>query len=518
MSHKAKALMILGTASDVGKSVIAAGLCRIFYRAGIRVAPFKAQNMSLNSYVTLDCGEIGWAQAAQAAACGIEPTVDMNPILLKPVAGLRSQVIVQGKVYGDMPSRDYYRAKWEIWQKVKESYARLAREFDLIVLEGAGGAAEINLREHDLANLRIAKLANAEVLLVGDIERGGVFASLIGTIELLKPDERRRIKGIIINKFRGDKDLLKSGLDFLERRTGIPVLGVVSYYEELRIPEEDSVALERRKREEKSFSPRTINIAVIALPHMANYTDFAELEKEPGVSLRYLTRREDLSKADVVILPGTKNTLGDLEWVWTEGWAKEILCYAKGGGKVTGICGGYQILGEEVTDPLELEDKRKKGKGLGLLPVRTRLEREKITERVAARYQLNGSNGVLEAYEIHMGRSTVGEPASPAFRIVKRFRKTVRETDGAATRDSRVWGTYLHGIFADPDFRRSWLEGLFKNKGIPHPSSSPSKGEGRSEGPSGLRDPYDAWANYLWKQLDIERIFKLAGIKNSEAL
>jgi len=435
MNRKAKALMILGTASDVGKSVIAAGLCRIFYRAGIRVAPFKAQNMSLNSYVTLDCGEIGWAQAAQAQACGIEPTVDMNPILLKPVSPLGSQVIVQGKVYGNMPIGNYYDVKQKIWQRIKESYRRLSRKFDLIVLEGAGGAAEINLRKHDLVNFRMAEFTHAGVLLVGDIERGGVFASLIGTLELLKPDERRRIKGFIINKFRGDKALLKSGLDLLERKTGIPVLGVVSYYDELRIPEEDSVALERKKREERPFSPRTINIAVIALPHMANYTDFAELEKGPGVSLRYLTRREDLSKADVVILPGTKNTLGDLEWVWTEGWAKEILCYAKGGGKVTGICGGYQILGEEVTDPLELEGKRKKAKGLGLLPVRTRLEREKITERVAARYQLNGSNGVLEAYEIHMGRSTVGEPASPAFRIVKRFRKTVRETDGAATRD-----------------------------------------------------------------------------------
>jgi len=499
--------MILGTASDVGKSVIAAGLCRIFYRSGLRVTPFKAQNMSLNSYVTPDGGEIGWAQAAQAEACCLEARRDMNPVLLKPVSDVGSQVILQGKLYGNMGTRDYYASKRHIWGKVKESYRKLAQEFSLVVLEGAGGAAEINLRKQDLANFRMAEFADADVILVGDIERGGVFASLVGTVDLLQPEERKRIKGLIINKFRGDKRLLGNGIQFLEQRTGIPVLGVVPYADGITIPEEDSVALERRKREEKPFSPHTVNIAVIRLPHMANYTDFAELEREEGVILRYVREREGFSMADVVILPGTKNTLGDLAWLWEEGWAKEILAYAKRGGRVVGICGGYQILGDEIRDPLGVEGRRKKGKGLGLLPVQTELAAEKTVEKVIARSRLDGSSGLIRGYEIHMGRSCVGENASPAFSIIERGGVKVSETDGTVVGDGRVWGTYLHGIFADPSFRESWLQKIFRCKGLRRKSRQKEKNE-----------PYDAWAAHLCRHLDIKRIFQLAGIRKPKKL
>jgi adenosylcobyric acid synthase len=498
----ASAIMILGTASDVGKSVIAAGLCRILYRSGIRVAPFKAQNMSLNSYVTSDDGEIGWAQAAQAEACGIEPTVDMNPVLLKPVSGVGSQVIVQGRVYRNLEVRQYYAAKERIWEKIKESYRRLSREFKLVVIEGAGGAAEINLRDRDLVNFRMAQFADADVLIVADIERGGVFASLIGTWALIKPAERRRVKGLIINKFRGDESLLDSGIQFLQRRTGIPVLGVIPYYEGMTIPEEDSVALERKRREEKPFSDRTLNIAVIRLPHMANYTDFAALAGEASVALRYVSEREDLSAVDVVILPGTKNTLGDLAWLRSRGWEEAISAYARRGGRVIGICGGYQMLGEEIKDPRGLDGKIRHGKGLGLLPLVTDMVEPKITERVTAQPLMSGCAGSMPAYAIHMGRTVVRETISPAFKIILRAGVRVTDSDGAVIEDGRVWGTYLHGVFADPHFRTSWLEGLLSMKGLRRKNRRMKS-----------RDCYDSWAAHLYRHLDMKRIGALIEIK-----
>jgi len=498
----AKALMILGTASDVGKSVITAGLCRIFYRSGVRVAPFKAQNMSLNSNVTPDGKEIGWAQAAQAVACGIPARAEMNPVLLKPTSRVGSQVVLQGKVYRNMGTRSYYASRRYVWRKVQESYRKLAGDFPLIILEGAGSAAEINLRKFDFTNFRMAEYADADVILVGDIERGGVFASLVGTVQLLRPHERQRIKGIIINKFRGDGRLLKSGLEFLEQETGIPILGVLPYYEKLTLPEEDSVALERRRREEKPFSTRTVNIAVISLPHMANYTDFAELEQQKGVALRYVSKHEDLSQVDVVILPGSKNTLSDLAWLHKIGWGKEIVSYAQGGGKVIGICGGYQMLGEEVADPLGVEGINKKGKGLGLLPLRTVLATNKTTVKVVARSLFNGDRKGIEGYEIHMGKSQIGKGAKPAFKIIQRGTQRVMENDGAVAENGRIWGTYLHGIFANPSFRQVWLDELFRLKGF------------RTKAEQGFKkDLYDAWADHLCRHLDMKRIFELAGTK-----
>ena len=498
----ANAIAILGTASDVGKSVIAAGLCRILYRSGMRVAPFKAQNMSLNSYVTPDGGEIGWAQAAQAEACGIEPTVDMNPVLLKPVSGLGSQVIVQGRVYRNLEIRQYYAAKKLIWKKIKESYRRLTRQFDFVVIEGAGGAAEINLRDRDLVNFRMAQFAEADVLLLADIERGGVFASLIGTLTLLKPRERRRVKGLIINKFRGDESLLDSGIQFLKRRTGIPVLGVIPYYEGITIPEEDSVALERKRREEKPFTDRTLNIAVIRLPHMANYTDFAALEREPMVALRYLEATEDLFNVDVIILPGTKNTLNDLAWLRSRGWADAISSHVRRGSRVIGICGGYQMLGEEIRDPHAIDGKKRRGNGLGLLPLLTEMAEPKVTERVIARPLMNHCATSLPAYEIHMGRTEVGRGVLPAFRIIKRGGAEVNDNDGAVVQGGRIWGTYLHGIFANPDFRAAWLEELLSSKGLRRKSREKKS-----------RDPYDRWAAHLQKHLDMKPIFDLIETK-----
>ena len=494
--------MILGTASDVGKSVITAGLCRIFYRSGLRVAPFKAQNMSLNSYVTPDGGEIGWAQAAQAQACGLEPTADMNPVLLKPVSGVGSQVIVQGKVYANLEARQYDAAKELIWTKIKASYRRLARAFDYLVIEGAGGAAEINLRDRDLVNFRMAQLADADVLLVGDIERGGVFASLLGTLALLRPGERKRVKGLIVNKFRGDKRLFAGGSEFLERRSGIPVLGVIPYCEKMEIPEEDSVALERKRKQAKPFTNDSINIAVLCLPHMANYTDFAALEREPMVSLRYLEATEDLFKADVVILPGTKNTLDDLAWLRSRGWADAISSHARRRGRVIGICGGYQMLGEEIRDPRAIDGKKRRGKGLGLLPLLTEMAEPKVTERVIARPLLNHCAASLPAYEIHMGRTEVGRGVLPAFRIIKRGGAKANDSDGAVVQGGRIWGTYLHGIFADPDFRAAWLEELLSLKGLRKRIREKKS-----------RDPYDRWAVHLQKHLDMKPIFDLIETK-----
>ena len=499
----AKALMILGTASDVGKSVVTAGLCRIFYRSGIRVAPFKAQNMSLNSNVTPDGKEIGWAQAAQAVACGIPARAEMNPVLLKPISGVGSQVVLQGKVYRNMGTRSYYASRRYVWRKVQESYRKLAADFPLIILEGAGSAAEINLRKFDFTNFRMAEYADADVILVGDIERGGVFASLVGTVQLLRPHERQRIKGIVINKFRGDGSLLKNGLEFLERETGIPILGVLPYYESLAIPEEDSVALQKKRTKEEPFSTRTVNIAVISLPHMANYTDFAELEREKSVVLRYVSGLEDLSQVDVVLLPGSKNTLSDLEWLWKKGWGKEILAYAQSEGFVIGICGGFQMLGEEVTDPLGVEGRIKKGRGLGLLPLRTVLAMKKTTAKVVARSLFNGDKNTIEGYEIHMGKSRIGNGAKPAFKIIQRGTQKVAGIDGSVTKDGRIWGTYLHGIFANPSFRQGWLDELFTLKGLRRKAQKGFK-----------KDPYDAWADHLKRHLDMEQIFDLAGTSN----
>ncbi len=452
--------MILGSGSDVGKSIMVAGLCRIFRQEGIRVAPFKAQNMALNSFITPEGGEMGRAQVVQAQAAGLVPHVDMNPVLLKPSSEVGSQVIVQGQVYGNFPARDYYRLKPQLVKKVMESYRRLAGAYDLIVLEGAGSAVELNLKQNDLVNFNMAKKAGAAVLLVADIDRGGVFAATIGAFLLLTPTERRMLRGFIINKFRGDPTLFESGVTIIERRTRRPVLGVVPYAGDLVLPEEDSVALSRKRPAGAGAEAAGLRIGVVRLPHISNYTDFDPLEQEPGVHLAYVDHRDELSGLDLLILPGTKNTISDLLYLKATGLFGRIQAYGRAGGRLVGICGGYQILGQEVRDPLGVEGDPRTEPGLALLPVVTTMAGAKTTTQVEARVPDPGGCGVLSAYEIHMGVTEAQGPGQPAFEIVSRNGRPLKVADGWVAPDRRVWGTYLHGLFDNDAFRRIFLQEL----------------------------------------------------------
>ncbi len=461
--------MILGSGSDVGKSLVVAGLCRIFRQEGIRVAPFKAQNMALNSFITPEGGEMGRAQVTQAQAAGLAPHVDMNPILLKPSSEVGSQVIVHGRVYGNFSAQEYYRHKPRLTRKVMESFRRLSRDYELIVLEGAGSAVELNLKQNDLVNFSMAKRAGAAVLLVADIDRGGVFAATIGSFHLLTPTERRLLAGFIINKFRGDAALFKEGERLIERRTRRPVLGVLPYAPDLVLPEEDSVALGRKPDAGSWDAAGGLRIGVLRLPHISNYTDFDPLEQEPGVALRYLDQRQGLAGADLVILPGTKNTISDLLYLKETGLFQQIQAHVRGGGHLLGICGGYQMLGQEVRDPLGMEGPPRTEIGLGLLPVVTTMAGAKTTTQVQAR--VPGSNGTLiEAYEIHMGETVPSFPSPggrglrgggsdgrPAFQIISRNGRPVQVGDGWVSPDRRLWGTYLHGLFEGDEFRRDFL-------------------------------------------------------------
>lgn len=446
--------MVLGTASEVGKSLVVTALCRYFARTGARVAPFKAQNMSNNAYVCLDGGEIGWAQALQAQACGLEPTVDMNPVLLKPTTDQTAQVIVHGRVWGTASALRFDRDP--LREKVRESFLRLSHEYDLIILEGAGGAAEINLRDHDIVNFSMARMADAPVLLVADIDRGGVFASLVGTMVLLTPEERARVKGFIINKFRGDKQVLEPGLRMLEEHTVRPVLGVLPYLTGMSLEAEDSVSLETYRRQQLAFSSATVNIAVVMLPHIANFTDFLPLAHIEGVMLNYVHRAEEATDADVVILPGSKNTIADLRWLKTGQWPRLLERIRAEGRWVVGVCGGYQMLGEEVSDPLGVEGTSTQEAGLSLLPVCTELAAKKTTRRVEVQWRVGENSGLFHGYEIHMGHSLRRGESTPRFLV----RPTIAEewqTDGLMGTDGRTWGTYVHGLFASGAFVQAWL-------------------------------------------------------------
>ena len=460
--------MLQGTASHVGKSILVAALCHIFKNQGLKVAPFKAQNMALNSFVTLDGGEIGRAQAFQAEAAGIEPSIDMNPILLKPTSDMGAQVIIHGRVYGNMIAREYHRFKKEAKRYVMESYSRLSEKNDVIVIEGAGSPAEINLRENDIANMGLADMVDAPVILIGDIDRGGVFASLIGTMELLTSPERKRVQGFIINKFRGDIELLKPGLDFLENKTGLPVFGVVPYLKDMILPDEDGVALEVRSQESGVRSQKKINIAIIKLPRISNFTDFDAFRFETDVALRYVTRSAELDYADAVIIPGSKNTIEDLLWLRESGIADKIVNYAKNGGRVIGICGGFQMMGKAVKDPYSVESSLKEAKGLGLLDVETILEKEKKTYQIKAivnSSQLTIHSSHINGYEIHMGE-TIGSN-KPFAIITKRSGVSVNIEDGAVSNDGKIWGTYIHGIFDNDGFRTIFLNNIRVGRGLP---------------------------------------------------
>jgi adenosylcobyric acid synthase len=506
----ARAVMFGGTGSDVGKSVLTAGFCRVLSRRGMRVAPFKAQNMALNSAVTPEGGEIGRAQAVQAQACGIPPHVDMNPVLLKPNSDMGSQVIVQGKVVGTMKVAEYNAYKPEAFVRVGESFARLKSAFDFIVIEGAGSIAEINLKRHDIANLKVAAMAGCPVILVADIDRGGVFAQIVGTIELLEPAERALVKGVIINKFRGDASLLQPGLDFVEARTGVPVLGVVPYFSGFRIPEEDSVALEKRGNgtlwglKERRRGKDKIHVGVVKHARISNYTDFDPLEAEPDVELHYIEAAGKLDGIDLLILPGSKSTTTDLFFLMEWGLFSAIKAFR---GPVVGICGGYQMLGKRVLDPLAIESDIREAEGIGLLDVETTMLRDKETHQALARLLpasaplAPGCQGELAGYEIHMGETLLGPGARPFATITRRSGREVEIHDGAVSADGRVFGTYLHGIFDNAEFRTALLNRVRRDKGLKQRAKVVP-----------LKDPFDLLANHLERHLDMERLLSICGI------
>lgn len=454
MPKVTKNIMLQGTSSHVGKTILTAALLRCLRERGYKAAPFKAQNMALNSAVSSDGGEIGRAQALQAEAAGVPSTVHMNPVLLKPTGEARSQVVIHGKVHSVMAASEYHRFKPEAMKYVLESYRRLASRFDVIVIEGAGSPAEINLREGDIANMGIAEAIDSPVVLVGDIDRGGVFASLVGTLELLTPSERERVKGFIINKFRGDKALLAPGLDFLEARTGRQVLGVVPMLGGLCLPDEDSVGLEATG----NGAEGRLKICVIRLPRIANFTDFDPFRDDGRVRLIFAQSPAELEGADLVILPGSKNTIEDLRFLKEKGFDAAIRSHAAKGGATVGICGGFQMLGRKVMDPFGVESPAGDEDGLCLLDCTTVLGREKMTFHVSGRAAFGSREFDITGYEIHMGETSSLE--APFAALTVRNGSGVKIADGAVSGDGRVFGTYVHGIFDNDGFREALLKTL----------------------------------------------------------
>ena len=500
-----RVIMVQGTTSHAGKSVMAAALCRIFAQDGLRVAPFKAQNMSLNSFATPDGGEIGRAQAVQAEAAMVAPTVDMNPILLKPEGQGRSQVVVMGEPETSASAQGYYKMKSQLWPIVTGALDRLRGEFEVVVIEGAGSPAEINLREHEIVNMRVATYAQAPVLLVADIDRGGVFASIVGTMELLQPQERALIEGFIINKFRGDPSLLDSGLDMLLERTGVPVLGVLPYFTHIHLPEEDSLGL---RGGEESHS-RVLDIAVIRLPHIANFDDFDPLKREDAVGLRYVSKGDELGEPDLIIIPGSKTTMDDLQWLKEGGLEGQLLARRSKGVPVIGICAGFQMLGARIADPQGVESSGKLIQGLGLLPITTCFQQRKATQQVEATVRrghglLTDCSGAgLKGYEIHMGETEI-EGASAPFTVTLRSGQAVDGAEGAMDAEGLVLGTYLHGLFHNDDLRRGLLGWLAARKGATLPPSSLTMDSGKE---------FDELAALVRGHLDMAAVYRMTGLE-----
>ncbi|MBU3839463.1 MAG: cobyric acid synthase [Candidatus Ruminococcus intestinipullorum] len=486
----AKCIMIQGTMSNVGKSILVGGLCRIFKQDGYRVAPFKSQNMALNSFITKDGFEMGRAQVMQAEAAGIEPRVCMNPILLKPTSDVGSQVILNGKAIGTMKAVEYYKKKTSFIPYIMEAYQQLEKDYDIIVIEGAGSPAEINLKKDDIVNMGMAKLVDAPVLLVGDIDRGGVFAQIAGTILLLEEEEKRRIKGTLINKFRGDVSILEPGLRMLEEKTKIPVLGVTPYFH-LDIDEEDSLS----ERFYKKNHPALLDIAVIRLPRISNFTDMAPLEASEFIEIRYVQSAGEFGNPDVVIVPGSKNTIQDLLWMRENGLEAKVLQHAANSKVVFGICGGYQMLGEEISDPTGSEQKGTI-KGMNLLPIKTIFHEEKRQIQVQGKFGnvqgiLHALSGVkFSGYEIHMGRTN-------------RYGGTpLLDLDGGA-QSNNVYGSYIHGIFDEPEVVKGFLQGVLKSKGYSIDSISVKDWRAYKE------EQYDKLADIIRASVDMKEIYKI---------
>jgi adenosylcobyric acid synthase len=470
----ARTIMIQGTGSYVGKSVVTAALCRYFRQEGFRVAPFKSQNMSNNSFVTIGGGEMGRAQAFQAQACGIEPHVDMNPILLKPSSETGAQVVVLGKALKVMSAREYHEYQPHLLEVIHKSFQRLSQENDIVVIEGAGSPAEINLRPFDIVNMATARMACAPVVLVGDINLGGVFAWLVGTLQLLTDEERALVKALIINKFRGDISLLYGGLETLEKLTGKKVLGVLPWVKDLAVAEEDGLPDSKWKGPWVP-DPTKLQIQVMLLPHISNSTDFESLELEPDVGLRYLAEAPQPGESlpDLLIIPGSKSTMADLAYLRSSGLAGYIRHCHKSGASVVGICGGFQMLGRELLDPLKVESSTPSMEGLGLLESTTTFEAEKTTQQVRA-LSLDHEEEIA-GYEIHMGQTQCAQPTQPRFRVTSQCGKAADHFDGAVSADGSVWGTYVHGVFDAPAFRRRILNELRARHGwAPIPPGSPA--------------------------------------------
>ena len=503
----ASALMVQGTGSHVGKSLVVTAFCRIFKQKGYRVAPFKAQNMALNSFVTNEGGEMGRAQVVQAEAAGVEPSVDMNPILIKPQSDIGAQIILQGRVVGNYSAAEYHQYKREAIKSVRESYNRLTKKFDLIMIEGAGSPAEINLKKHDIVNMKVAQMAKAPVVIVSDIDRGGVFASLIGTLELLTTSERARVKGFIINKFRGDLTLLKPGLTFLKKKTGVKVVGVIPFLKDIYIPDEDSIALEKKRN---NSGKGELDIAVIRLPHISNFTDFDPLEREEGVTLRYVEETSKIGDPDALFIPGSKNTIEDLHYLKTRGYVKEINRLKRSESAIIGICGGFQMLGKIIKDPYGVESSLKSIEGLGILDIETQFEKKKATFQVEAEEIEDSDKGksrdLVRGYEIHMGKTRLNT-ASSLFRIKKRSGKRCVVYDGAITKDRKVWGTYIHGIFDNDRFRRKFLNSINKRR-----RSSLPEARRNFEYDTFKEEQYDKLADLMRKNLDMNLIYSMVDI------
>ncbi|RFP07985.1 MULTISPECIES: cobyric acid synthase [unclassified Duganella] len=443
MSFPYSTLMVQGTTSDAGKSTVVAALCRLLKRQGVRVAPFKPQNMALNSAVTADGGEIGRAQALQAIAAGVAPHTDMNPVLLKPSSDIGAQVIIHGKVRAEMNARDYHQYKTVAMQAVLESHDRLLAQYDSVIVEGAGSPAEINLRDRDIANMGFAEKVDCPVILVADIDRGGVFAHIVGTLSCLSESERARTIGFVINRFRGDIKLLEPGLEWLEQQTGKPVLAVLPYLHGLFLDAEDAVQPVQASR-------GAFRVVVPSLSRMSNHTDFDALRAHPDVDLRFVRQGEPIPAADLIILPGSKNTRGDLEWLRAQGWPEQITRHLRYGGKVIGVCGGFQMLGHSVTDPLGMEGVAGTSPALGLLDMSTEMTADKRLVQVQGVCAFDDDKASVSGYEIHMGTSTGGALDTPAFIIDGR-------PEGARSTDGQILGTYLHGLFDTPQANSALL-------------------------------------------------------------
>lgn len=495
----AKSIMIQGTTSNAGKSLFTAALCRIFKQDGYKVAPFKSQNMALNSYITKEGLEMGRAQVVQAEAAGTEPSVMMNPILLKPTSDSGSQVIVNGEVIGNMKATEYFAYKHKLVPDIMKAYNYLNENYDIIVIEGAGSPAEINLKAEDIVNMGMAKMANAPVLLVGDIDRGGVFASIYGTIMLLTEEERSMMKGTIINKFRGDVEILKPGLTMIEELTNVPVAGVVPY---MHIDIDDEDSLSERMTDKKAVG--LVDIAVIRLPKISNFTDFNVFERISGVSLRYVTRAEDLKQPDMIILPGTKNTMDDLKWLRQNGLEASIKKQAASGTVIFGICGGYQMLGQSITDPHGVEHGGTLH-GMGLIDTETVFYQEKTRTRVQGRFQK--TNGVLSdlsgleftGYEIHMGKTNILSGSS-----ISTIADTVEKKESIdGCQNENIYGTYVHGIFDQSEVANTVVKSLLKNKGM-----DISDYENESVEDYKQRQ-YDMLADIVRKSVDMDLIYSI---------